>query len=661
MILCREVDPPGRIPVNGQGSARGAAMKRKVAAFGNGWSDEYLMVAIEGIQRCAQENDIDVYVFLEYASYNKEDENVQGELNLLRLPNLSDYDGILLLGNTLNNAGELDTLCEQIRKIDVPAVCLEYQVEGIDSICTDNYQGMRELCDHLIEEHDVKRVVWVSGLPGNTENEERYRALVESLQAHGLSHDEKDIIPGEWSYYAVQVKVEDWLDDNLHALPDAFVCANDVMAMGVMARLMQRGIKIPQDVKVTGFDNIKSSRTFFPALSTVDRSWDQRGYDGLKHLVDLMNGEPKAGIKIFPSRAMIRESCSCDITPEMKREQIETINQVYTIPIERTFFDWHLSGMDDAVNNCITLEAIHDGLKTFFGEGKSKYEGATFCICLDESFVASIYEESEPSCLGYSEQMHVLYAKRDGKHLPYQKIKTSYIFPVFSDPSEKGNIYIIAPLHMLSANMGYCVFKNYIEILDTYFLYSWMRHLRAGLIRCRQNIIMGNMYQRLRDYSVLDELTGLLNRKGYERKGIPMLEELREQKKRALMMVVDINKMKTINDRYGHLQGDLAIRSVAKAIKEKIPENWYGIRYGGDEFVVIGENVFIDDGDIMKRQLCAAVEHERVVLQLPFELSISVGSVSIDPSENISLDEYFRRADDAMYEMKKINHAERRD
>ena len=140
-----------------------------------------------------------------------------------------------------------------------------------------------------------------------------------------------------------------------------------------------------------------------------------------------------------------------------------------------------------------------------------------------------------------------------------------------------------------------------------------------------------------------------------------MLEELREQKKRALMMVVDINRMKTINDRYGHLQGDLAIRIVAKAIKEKIPDNWYGIRYGGDEFVVIGENVFIDDGDIMKRQLCAAVEHERTALQLPFELSISVGSVAIDPSENISLDEYFRRADDAMYEMKKINHAERRD
>ena len=186
-------------------------MKRKVAAFANGWSDEYLMVAIEGIQRCAKENDIDIYVFLEYASHNREDENVQGELNLLRLPNLSDYDGILLMGNTLNNAGELETLSEQIRKLDIPTVCLEYQVEGIDCICTDNYLGMRELCDHLIEEHDVKRVVWVSGLSGNAENEERYRALVESLEAHGLSLDEKDIIIGDWSYYTVQFKVEDWM------------------------------------------------------------------------------------------------------------------------------------------------------------------------------------------------------------------------------------------------------------------------------------------------------------------------------------------------------------------------------------------------------------------------------------------------------------------
>ena len=256
--------------------------------------------------------------------------------------------------------------------------------------------------------------------------------------------------------------------------------------------------------------------------------------------------------------------------------------------------------------------------------------------------------------------MHVLYAKRDGEHLPYQKIKTSYIFPVLADPEEKGNIYFIGPLHSLSSCIRYAVFKNRVEILDTYFFYSWMRHLRTGLMRCRQNIVMDTMNRKLNEISIMDELSGLLNRKGLEKRGIPLLEQIKKEEKYAMMMVVDINRMKMINDRYGHLQGVLAIRLVAKAIKETIPEGWYGIRYGGDEFVIIGEKVFVDDGSILKRQLCTAVEHEAQVLMLPYKLSVSVGSVQMDPKDSITLDEYFRMADDAMYEMKKRVHEERK-
>ena len=168
---------------------------------------------------------------------------------------------------------------------------------------------------------------------------------------------------------------------------------------------------------------------------------------------------------------------------------------------------------------------------------------------------------------------------------------------------------------------------------------------------------MENMNQKLNEISVMDELSGLYNRKGYEKRGIPLLEQIKHEDKFAMMMVVDINHMKMINDRYGHLQGDLAIRLVAKAIRENMPEGWYGIRDGGDEFVVIGEKVFVDDGTILKRQICNAVEGEAKTMRLPFKLTVSVGSVLMDPKENISLDEYFRMADDAMYEMKKRTHA----
>jgi DNA-binding LacI/PurR family transcriptional regulator len=113
-------------------------MKRKIAAFANGWSDEYLMVALKGIQRCAKEHDLDVYMYVNYASSDGNVEVTQGEINILNLPILENYDGIFLLGNTLNNAGELDILREKIKKTQVPAVCMEYELEDMDCICTDN-------------------------------------------------------------------------------------------------------------------------------------------------------------------------------------------------------------------------------------------------------------------------------------------------------------------------------------------------------------------------------------------------------------------------------------------------------------------------------------------------------------------------------------------
>ena len=635
---------------------KGTLMKRKVAAFANAWSDEYLMTALEGIRKCAVETDIDVYFFVNYSSNDRKDENVQGEVNILNLPKLKDYDGVFLLGNTLNNAGELDILRTRVLKEDIPAVCLEYEVEGIDCICTDNYSGMYELCEHVLTEHDIKRVVYVAGMMENQENKERLRALRDALKKHKLSLAEEDIIHGEWSFYAVQQILPDWLEQ--HQLPDVFICANDVMAMGTIAVLTKLGYIVPKDVYVTGFDNVASSRTYLPSLTTVDREWEQRSYIGFQHLIELMDGKQRTGITTYPSKAAIRESCGCEVSEEIRTQQFEEINRIYMVPTERTLFDWHLSGLDEATTGISNLQEIHDGLASFFERARTRYEGATFCICLDESFVASIYEQTEPSCLEYSEQMHVLYARRDCKTLPYQKIKTSYIFPVFSSPEEKGNLYIIAPLHNMSASIGYVVFKNQIDVLDTFYLYSWLRHLKSGLMRSRQNIIMENMNQRLKELSIMDELSGLMNRKGYERKGIPLLEQIKKEEKSALMMVVDINQMKVINDRYGHLQGDLAIRLVAKAIKETIPSNWCGIRYGGDEFLVIGENVFVDDGSIIKKQLCKAVESEAKALMLPFKLSVSVGSVIMDPKNDVALDEYFSLADNAMYEMKKRAHME---
>ena len=636
-------------------------MKKKVAVFANGWSDEYIKNALDGIERGAKEFNADLYLFVQYAAASDKDDEAQGYINILSLPNLEQFDGILLLGNTLNNRGELGILYDKIQKINTPTVCLEYELDGIDCICTDNYSGMRMLCEHVVDCHGVKNVAFVSGGRDNLENLERLQALRDVLKDNNLELKDDSIIDGEWSYYCVRQQIPEWL--TTHNMPDAFICANDVMAMGTVFALSKMGYSVPEDVIVTGFDNVISAQTYNPIITSVDRGWETRSYEGMKHLIDLINGAPKKGTIKHHSKLAIGESCGCTVSNEIKKKQANFINSAYTIPSERTMFDWHLSALDSVTSGVKDFDEVHDRFAVLFDDdpqiGYDMYESNTFCICLDEAFVESVNDTSSARCFGYGDRMDVIFAIRDGVPLPRQKINTSYIFPVFEKPDEGPNTYMISPLHAGSIVIGYVVFKNQFSLINMFYLNTWVMRISDGMIRAKQSIQMGIMNRKLSDMSINDELSGLYNRKGYEKRAIPLLQKIRNAGKQGVLMVADINKMKTINDHYGHLQGDLAIRLVSKAILSTLPDGWCGVRYGGDEFVILGENVFIDNGNIYKNQLIESVRKQAEDMMIPFELTISVGSVIIEPEEKVTLDEYFKLADNAMYEMKKALHAER--
>jgi diguanylate cyclase (GGDEF)-like protein len=217
-------------------------------------------------------------------------------------------------------------------------------------------------------------------------------------------------------------------------------------------------------------------------------------------------------------------------------------------------------------------------------------------------------------------------------------------------------MYLFVPLHSEAEGFGYFLIKNYAHVIRDFYLNSLVRHLSAGLERARQNIRLENLNKLLEEISVRDELTGLYNRMGYEKIVIPYLDELRHKKKRSVIMVADINRMKVINDKYGHLQGDTAIRIVANAIKTAVPKPWKAVRYGGDEYVIIGESGSSKDMEAVKEAILANVRKNSEDLLLPYKLSVSVGYVLIDPENNLKNEEYFRMADEAMYEMKQEAH-----
>ena len=224
--------------------------RKKIAAFVNDWSDSYAMTVIEGIRKGAKEKNADVFIFADF-SCGDEENDIRGELNIQLLPNLHEFDGVIMMSNTFNFQYAIMDLKERIEEAGIPSVTLEYEVDGMDFYGTENTTGMRELTDHLIEKHGVKENVFICGHKDNKESLERLAAARESVTRHGLVLPEENILIGSFSDITAHSVFGSWHAKSKH-LPDAIICANDIMAMGVLNYLDSEGICVPEDDIVTG-------------------------------------------------------------------------------------------------------------------------------------------------------------------------------------------------------------------------------------------------------------------------------------------------------------------------------------------------------------------------------------------------------------------------
>ena len=158
--------------------------------------------------------------------------------------------------------------------------------------------------------------------------------------------------------------------------------------------------------------------------------------------------------------------------------------------------------------------------------------------------------------------------------------------------------------------------------------------------------------EQLRMLSLSDELTGLYNRRGLFALGEHTMRITRRRGRRLGAIYVDVDGLKTINDRFGHAQGDEALRTVADVIRASVRESDVVGRVGGDEFVVLAE----DDPDVT-RELVTRV-HRRLerandTSGRPFRLSLSIGAVDWEPGEPATLQELIERASQRMFDDKR--------
>ncbi len=223
--------------------------------------------------------------------------------------------GILCLSSALGNAVGPERLGSWLSRYrGVPVCCMGVSIAGYESVRVDNAAGISAAVEHLVKEHGKRNIGFIRGPAQSDEAELRYAAYKNKLLDHGINPDPRWVAEGDYNRPSGSQAVRQILDQrrvSVHAL-DALVCANDYMALGAMDELGRRGINVPEQIAVFGFDDVASAAESRPALSTVHQPGSELGREGLKRLMLLVGGgQNGSGEHVLPVELKIRRSCGC--------------------------------------------------------------------------------------------------------------------------------------------------------------------------------------------------------------------------------------------------------------------------------------------------------------------------------------------------------------
>ncbi|MDO4304141.1 MAG: GGDEF domain-containing protein [Bacillota bacterium] len=165
------------------------------------------------------------------------------------------------------------------------------------------------------------------------------------------------------------------------------------------------------------------------------------------------------------------------------------------------------------------------------------------------------------------------------------------------------------------------------------------------------NIVLDNL-------SRSDGLTGILNRRGFYTAAQELMESGRKEGKRILVIYVDMNNLKIINDRYGHEEGDFSLKLIGEIISEAVRESGIAGRIGGDEFACILEYSGEDEGEAILSDIYGRFEAFNADSPKPYNVTVSAGACVLKNNENLTLKEALTQADEKLYEVKKVRSKE---
>ena len=624
-----------------------AKRRFRIAFLTVDWNYELVENTLHGLlQYTVDHPDVQVCVF---DCFGKDLGNAKdkSEYSIFQLPELSAFDGLLIQGNQIILREARREVERIVAQSGVPAVTVGCSLQGCSLVYFDNKQAQYRMAEHIILEHSARRLVYLTGNMDNgcPEGRERLDGFLEACRDNGIPDGNLEIIQSTWRTSDGVGTARRWLREK-RPLPDAFICANDEMALGLMETLQEGGVRVPRDVLVCGFDNLTSAELSSPRLSTVHTDHSRLDYFAMDILIRKIRGEEHRERIPFGFELICSESCGCQNVPrrgvirDLYFQQTRFLRSFY---VQQDQMAEDLFGAEDLPDLMKIISCNH----TVFGCDN-------IYLCINNYYFDSYDKNSWPDNAENYDSTMVLYdggPETAGNPDGIIRFPTENLLP--DHLMEKEPFLIFYPLHYNTYSIGYIVLNGICAAAKLNLHESIMNFLEIAIENVRKKSLLHSLNDTLDDLYVHDALTGLYNRFGLPRFGRQRYDDLLASEGAVQVLFIDMDDMKSINDRFGHESGDAALKAAAGILRRTCSPEAFIMRYGGDEFIIVdsGRIAHLDDSI-----LAAAAEYDRTS-GMPFSLGFSVGVFRTDAGERVPLDECIRMADTLMYGVKQKRKA----
>jgi len=737
-----------------------------IAFFTTGSDLEYSSLVTKALSKVAKKQNVNIINILGGSlnpnfSFSKYKYQYQSNV-IFDYAHTPHIDGIILGSGTLASfidSAEFEDFYAKFKP--TPMVSLGINIDGLPSVYTNNTEIYTELVSHIIKVHHKTKIAFIAGPSNNIDSMERFAGYINALFLNNIPYRPELVYMGDFTPHSGKEAIVNFFDEkNLEI--EAIVCANDAGAQTAINELKARHYSIPEDILVTGCDNVPSGAYCVPSLTTISQSMEQCMEESLHLLLKLIQNKPVQNV-IVPGTIHFRESCpskpidqlvehepsillshsktnalikgflelcsktmtvsaieaiasffsicygvtthsidpdtievdpSVALLAELKKQQIP-INivlqmrdyifliqkELYNLAIDLPtiqYVDTSFLSLQRFIITC--LLDCHDRDSLHMQRNFSYIRQFLLTITHNisdrtkqlQSIIPSLMNCGIHTCLIYlypseiihnlsdpwvmPEEINLYMGFIDGKVIPPSQLPKTIkcedlLTYELNNRSEKYITYV-HPIFFGNEQLGVCIFElNF----DNYTLIENITVELACALKLSSTFnVQRQTENKLATLSQTDELTSLLNRRGFFNLAQDKFIFSLASHKNGILFYADMDGLKKINDTYGHEEGDYAIISMANILKTAFSKTGILGRIGGDEFVILctGQVAeYINEVTKEINRLCKIHNDES---GKPYLLSISVGGIAYESTTTETLESLLSKADKLLYREKRF-------